>query len=241
MDKYITAGEAVTRVLKTMSLQVPVTISGSGDSTVALLWHLLGEEGTNLLDQSHEWQMLNRTFTLTTVPAQLRYALPVDFQNFIDDTGWNNTARIPLIGPMTSQQWRLLQARQLGGTTLRLQYIIERNELVFYFSPSAANSITIDYTGRGWIQNGTDPTIFTSRPVNDNDLVLYPARLITAALQNRWRIEKGFDTLASQREFDDALAAAIYNDRPKNVLGLSGRSRFPYLGYNNMPDTAYGN
>ncbi len=239
-NKFITTGEVVARVLQEMSLSVPVSISGSTDSTTALLWALLQREGEKLLGEADEWQMLNRTFTINTVADQLEYALPDDLESIVDDTGWNNTSRIPLIGPMTSQQWRLLQARQLGGTTLRLQYIIQDNKIVFYFAPSAAQEITFDYKGRGWVQDGTDPAVYRDYPENDSDIVLYKPRLIVAALKNRWRIEKGFDTVASSAERADALEDAKYTDRPKNVLSLGRQSRYPYLGYFNMPDTGYG-
>lgn len=239
MARYITAGEAVTRVLKSMSLSVPVSISGSTDSTTALLWHLLGQTTEKLVDK-HEWQMLNRTYIFNTVVDQLEYPLPADFQNFIDETGWNNTSRIPLIGPLSSQQWRLLQARQLGGTTLRLQYIIKNDKLKFYFAPSAVQEIAIYYKGKGSYQDAADPAIFYDRPQVDTDLVLYTPRLIVAALQNQWRIEKGFDTTATQREMESALIDAKYNDKPKVTLSLNSRSKFPYLGYQNMPDTSYG-
>lgn len=240
MARYITAAQAVERVLRTMSLSVSVDIAGSLDSTTALLWHLLAEEGQKLLDENTEWQMLNRSYIFNTVPGQTDYPLPADFQHFLDDTGWNNTARIPLIGPLSSQTWRMLKARQLGGTTFQLQYIIENDTIKLYHSPSEAQELVIDYKGRGWVQDSVDSTVYLDRPVRDADIVLYSPRLITAALHNRWRVEKGFDTIASQKEYDDALAIAKYNDRPKMVLSLNSKTRFPYIGYTNMPDTGYG-
>lgn len=239
-NRYITAKEAVSRVLQSMTMTTPVSVSGSSDPTTKLLWFLLGEVGEALLGASDEWQMLNRTYTINTTAGVTEYALPSDFENFIDDTGWNNTARLPLIGPMTSQQWRLLQARQLGGTTFRLQYIIENDKLVLYHAPSDSQELTIEYKGRGWVQDSNDPAVYKDRPENDADIILYKPRLITAALKNRWRIEKGFDTLISQQEYDDALADAKYTDKPKSTLSLNGRAQFPYLGYGNMPDTGYG-
>lgn len=241
ITRFITAGEAVTRVLKSMSLSVPVSVSGSSDSTTALLWFLLGEVGREILDKHSEWQMLDRVMTINTIPGETRYSLPSDFQHFIDETGWNNTARIPLIGPMTTQQWRLLQARQLGGTTLRLQYVIENDEVVFYFAPSDTQEVTISYKGRGWVQDENDPTVYKDNPENDADIVLFDQNLIVAALKDRWRREKGFDTTVSAADYQEKLNFAVMNDRPRNALSISGRSRYPYLGYWNMPDTGYGN
>lgn len=239
-ERFITAGQAVSDILKSMTLSVPVSISGSTDPTTRLLWFLLGEEGQKILSEYQEWQMLTRVYTLTMTPGVTEYDLPADFQNFIDDTGWNMSARIPLLGPMTTQQWQLLQARQLGGTTLRLQYIIRGDKLVFYFAPTDSQTISIAYKGRGWVQDADDPLEFKDRPEEDNDIILFDPLLIKAALKNRWRIEKGFDTITSQQEYDNALESAKYDDRPKNTLSMGARSRYPYLGYWNMPDTGLG-
>lgn len=235
--RYITAQEAVTRVLKSMSLPVPVSVSSSSDPTTALLFHLLGQVGEDLVDK-HEWQFFDKTLTITTVPGITRYALPSDFQNFVDSTAWNRTQRLPLAGPLTSQEWAYINARLLGGIT-ELIYTIEGDEIVLYSSPSAAQSLSIAYKGKGWVRDGADPLVFKDRPAADADVILYAPRLIVARLKNQWRIEKGFDTLVSQQEADDALDDAKYNDKPKRDLNMVRRANLglatPYVA-----DTGFG-
>jgi hypothetical protein len=238
-NRYITANETITRVLKIMGLRVPVSAATSQDATVRQLWAMLTELGQYLLDQN-EWQMQTRTYQLTTTPPDLEYDLPEDFQYIVNSSGWNETARIPLIGPLTSQQWRLLQARQLGGTTLRMQYIIEDGKIKFYFVPPDAQTIAFDMVGRSWVRDATDPLIFRDYVENDADVVLYPPRLIMNGLRFWWRRAKGLEYSSDEEEFNKALEDAKYNDKPKNDLSLNNQGGFPYLGYLNMPDTNYG-
>lgn len=237
-ERYASAGEVVKTVLATMGLPTPQVVSQATDATSKQMWALLSECGQDLLNE-YNWRMLLRTMTITTVPGQLTYPLPADFQSFVDDTGWNNTSRVPLIGPMTIQQWRLLQARQLGGTTLRMQYIVDDGALRFYFVPSSPETLTIEYMGRGWVQRVADST-YADTVVSDDDTILFDRRLIIECLRHRWKQAKGFSTEADQQRFDSLLEASKYNDSPKNTLGLSGRSAYPYLGQWNLPDTRYG-
>ncbi len=242
MNRRITAYEVVRRTLASMALPIPQSASGSTDSITMQMWALLTECGQELLDKhgGDGWEFFLKTHTITTVPGTLTYDLPSDFQAYVDATGWNNTARIPLIGPLSPQMWRLLQARQLGGTTLRMQYVIRADKIEFEFVPDDAQTLAIDYIGRGWVRDATVSTTYRDFVENDSDIVMYDPRLIISMLKYKFRQAKGFDANAAEEEYENALAQAKYNDKPKNDLRLSGRSDYPYLGYLNMPDTNYG-
>jgi hypothetical protein len=239
-NRYITAAAIVQRACRVMGLPVPTTPSGATDSTSVQLWALLTECGQEIMSQDFEWQIINKTYDLTIQDPVLEYPFPEDLQQFIDSSGWNITSRIPLIGPLTTQQWQLLQARQLGGTTLRLQFIIEAGVIKFYWAPSDPNDISISYQSRAWVQDDTDPNTYRDYVENDADLVLFEASLMVKKLILEFRKKKGFPTADDQDAYDKALEAAKYNDRPKLDLSTSGSSNYPYLGYLNMPDTNYG-
>jgi len=242
-NSRISGYEIVKRVLRVVGLPVPQSVAGATDAVSVQIWQLLTELGQELLDE-YQWQFRTRVFSVTTDPLIKTYDLPTDFDRFIDSTGWNNTARIPLIGPMTEQQWALLIARQLGGTTLRLQYRINQNKLELYYSPSQPNDLAMTYIGRGWVQDATDPLKYKDTMEADGDICMYDPRLIVSMLRFRWRRAKGFDTTDLEQEFINALMNAKSKDTPGVDLPLSqgrnGPGQFPYLGYFNMPDTGYG-
>lgn len=238
-NRVETAGNIVNRVLSSLGLPTYASPSAATDKTCQQMWNLLTECGQDLISE-YNWQALIRTQTITT-DSGTEYALPEDWERYIDSTGWNNTGRLPLIGPLNPQQWRMLQARQLGGTTLRLQYVIRDSQIELYFAPTPSQTLQIDYISRGWVQDASDTTVYRDHPENDADKVLYRPRLMITYLKYRWRQAKGFEATDAEKEYKDALAAAKYADAPKSDLQLNSRAGFPYLNYNNMPDTRYGN
>jgi hypothetical protein len=227
-------------VLSAIGLPVPTSVAGSTDQVSIQLWSLLTELGQELLSE-HQWQFKTKTYIINTDPLTKLYDLPIDFVRFIDDTAWNRTARLPLVGPMTEQQWSLLVARQLGGTTFQLQYRINNNQLELYYSPPDPNTLALSYVSRGWVQDGSDPSIFKDTMEADGDICLYDPRLIVSFLRFRFRRAKGFNTTDLEMEYNTALENAKNADSPGQTLNLSYSGQNDgYLGYKNMPDTGYG-
>lgn len=238
-NRYETGQTIVGRVLRAMNLPVPASVAGSTEGIPVQMWELLTACGRELMENAHQWQIKNKTYTFTTTAA-LTYAVPSDLVYFKDNTGWNLTARIPLIGPMTDQQWALLVARQLGGTTLYLQFRVADDNIEFYFVPSDPQNVSIEYNGRGWVQDESDPLVFRDFVENDGDLILFPPLLMFKMLKLKWRDAKGFDTTKEQYDFDNFLNTVIGNDKPNPDLSIARVNRYPYLGLFNLPDTGYG-
>lgn len=239
IDRYSSAGQIVSEVLGILGLPVPVSVASSSDATARQMWRLLTECGQKLTRVNHTWQMQYRTWEINTTGAT-EYDLPSDLARFVDETGWNNTSRIPMLGPMSQQQWRMLQARKLGGTTLRVQYIIQNDKLVLYFAPTPTQNLTIEYISRGWVSPAAAVDTRLDHVMADADTVLYPPELIKAFLKYKWREEKGFDTTASKQDYDDMLEQCKYDDRPHRRLSLVTQGAYPYVGVVNLPDTGIG-
>lgn len=240
-NRYITAGQVVGDVLREVGLSVPASISSGSDQTALQMWALLKSAGQRLLNE-HEWQFRNKTYEFTTTPPTLTYSFPTDYESFIGMTGWNRTSRIPLIGPMSEQEWQLLKARNLGSNTFALQYIISGDQLEFYYIPSDPQDLAIAYQSRGWVRDATTPTVYKDAPAADADIVLYDPQLITSFLKLMWREEKGFDVsgeYGAANQYRLALARAKGKDTPSQTISLVPQG-CPYLGARNIPDTFFG-
>lgn len=237
-NRIITAGTVVSRVLASLGLPVPSSPFGATDSTARQMVALLTECGQWLLDE-YNWRILLKTQTITTT-SETEYDVPEDLQRYIDSTTWNNTGRLPAIGPVSPQIWRMLEARQLGGTTLRLQYALRGSKFVLYFAPTPSQEIQVDYISRGWVQDPSDPDIRRDVPTQDADLILYQPDVIVNLLRYRWRDAKGLDSTSALGEFVRSMTRAKYNDKPHPDLKIGFQAGYPYLGYMNMPDTGYG-
>lgn len=223
-----------------LGLPVPASLTAGNDEIGTQLLYLLNEVGGKLQEES--WQMFDKTWAFTLTPGVTEYAVPADFDSFVDDTAWNTTSRLPMLGPLNDQQWATLVARALGGTTFALIYKIEGDQLKLYNSPSAAQDISIAYRSRGWAYASGDPTDLKDRVNDDGDIIRYAPELVKSFLKLRLLEEKGFDTLAAKRDFDRELESARNRDKPATAVNLvSGAAASPLLnpGYN-LPDTGYG-
>jgi hypothetical protein len=238
ITRRITAGDAVIRALQAQGLPAPTVVSASSEPNAIQMWALLRECGQDLLGKFN-WQNLTETYVFTTVAGQLLYPLPEDFERFIDNTAWNVSSKLPMVGAVNNVQWKGMQVRS-GNTNAVYYYTINGDHIQFSKDPGNGINISMDYISRGWLIDGSNATILRDAPNADTDIIKYDPRLIVAYLKFKFREAKGFDTAAADREYQMALEDARGKDAPRRVLRIGGRSRFPFLGVNNLPDTGYG-
>lgn len=238
-NRYETALVNMQRAYRAQGLPVPNTFVGNTSPDAVLMLELATELGRELNSPGY-WQLFDRTYEFATVPLDLLYPVPTDLEFFVPNTGWNRTARVPLIGPMTSQQWALLQARQLGGTTLYMQWQVVADQIEFYFVPDTPQDIAINYRGRGWVQDEVSAVTFRDFVENDADIIQYDPLMFQLGLINLWRDRKGFDTTKSSIKYEDRRSVCLDKDSPSPDLHTSRQNRYPYLGLWNLPDTGYG-
>lgn len=235
--KFTTVSVVLGKVFRELGLTVPSTFVGNTDITAAQLVEFLTSAGQDLCTMT-DWQMLHKEWTVTLTSATT-YPLPADWNSFVDDTMWDNTSRWPVLGPITPQVWRMLKARLLGGNTISLQYRIVGNQLVLYAAGAVGDMVVSDYYSRGWLLQA-DGVTYRDNPGADSDQILFDPRIIGPLVKYKWRDAKGFDTVAASDEFQDAWDLIVGRDTPSPILSIGNRNVYPYLGYNNMPDTNYG-
>jgi hypothetical protein len=229
-----------------LGLPVPQQVSGNvTNDTATQMGALLTYCGRRLIKPTNgnRWNVLSRTWALPTVPGQTLYDLPLDWDSFIDATAWNDSSRLPLLGPATDAQWACLKGSGTGPTTFSVVYRTRGGKFELYFSPSTSQTLRIDYTSRAWVQ-GTDPTLGTilkDEMTDDADLCLFDADLMTAYLKLRFLIEKGMDTTVALSDFQAALDQATLVDQDAPMLTTTTRGGFPMVNtVYNLPETGYG-
>lgn len=241
------AGDICKEALALQGLPVPTTIAtNANDASARQIWASLRTQGRRLCKpiKTHRWQVLTRTWALTTEPGKTKYLLPLDHDAFHDSTAWNNTSRLPMIGPASGPQWACLKARSLGGTTLSVVYRIAEDMLELYHDYSDPQQLAIDYNSRGWVRLASstrENPVYADAPVEDGDMVLFDPEMMVAALQYSFQTAKGFDTTAISQLLDRLIEAAIDNDTDAPILSMTGGGGESLLSMqNNVPDTGYG-
>src|SRR3954464_12301031 len=92
----------------------PASVVGNTDQLARQSLALLNREGKEL-SRNHDWKVLVREYSFATVASTSDYALPSDFDHFVNDSGWNRTDHEPLIGPLSGQTWQEIKSGLLGS------------------------------------------------------------------------------------------------------------------------------
>jgi hypothetical protein len=212
----------------------------STDPNVLQMIQLLDTLGLELVEDLREH--LTREFTLTTAGGALAYALPADFVEVLDQTGWDRTSTRELVGPVTSREVQAIKAWG-GPLTLGTHYRIQGNRLTFPVDPGDGKEVAFEYVSRYWVQtaaSGTGPD--ADHVTAATDYVLFDPMLVVLGLKLKFLTEKGFDTAVSFADFRRRLDYAKGKNRGGRVLSLGGHSfggeRF--IDESNLPLTIGG-
>lgn len=244
MPRFDTAQNIINAAANESGLTAASTFDPftSSDPAFVQLVQLLTSAGRELYGM-HEWNTLNKTYSLTTHSVDSgNYDLPTDFGYMIDQTGWNPTNRLPLGGPLTPQNWEYLVSTGLAANTIYVSFKINQGQFqILPQPPPEGEVITFEYISRNWVAVTAAPTV----PAQDNvriatDVVLYEPILIVKFLKLRFLEAKGFDTTAAAGQFLNMFNSYTDKDVSAQTLNMARMRVFPYLGWRNIPETNYG-
>lgn len=227
-----------------LGLPVPIAaVSNPNDVTARQMVAHLNYLGRRLIKPAdgYRWNVLRKTWQITTTPSDTFYDMPDDWDSFEDLTGWNFTSRLPMLGPATDPQWMCLKARNLGSSTISVIYRTRGGRFEIYNTFPDAQDLRIDYASRGWVQAGDNPDVYRDWLQTDSDVVLYDPDLMVAGLKLRFLSQKGFDTTSALSDYEMALEGAINADSDAPILRFNVNDDYPLINTQfNVPDTGYG-
>ncbi len=240
----IPANEILNRVAAEVGL-TPVGDPWSDQAQHFLqMRYLLNTCGEELL-LAHPWEWGIKAQQFTTQKNDTGdYDLPGDFLQMIDQTGWDRSNNVPLLGPLSPQDWTYLLGRDLVSSTIYASFRVKEGKLsLFPQPPTTGLDVNYEYQSSNWVFRGT-----SAQPVHDDevkegsDIVLFDKTLISRMLKLKWLGAKGFDTTTPQSEFDTVFGTLTGKDKGGKVLSAGfRRGGIPYLdGWRSVPDTGYG-
>lgn len=123
----------------------------SGDANIGQLCQLFTSVGRDAR-RSRQWNALRQTYVFQTAANQGAYAVPTDFGQMIDQSGWNRSNRLPLLGPLSPQEFQRLKA-MLVGVTFNLMFELVRNQFAALPDNSTPGSyiIAYEYVSSYWV------------------------------------------------------------------------------------------
>lgn len=167
-----------------MGVDRPTSLISSPSDTSQRFLALFRREGFNFINNYHI-QELVKSYSFPTVAATQNYALPSDLAYLKNITGWNNSKRFLLNGPLTPREWT--QVTQYGTfSSYTYFYRIQNKTISLYPIPSAVDTISFEYQSNEWVVDSvgvrqSDILDDTDEPYVDNEIL---------ALGLKWRYLK---------------------------------------------------
>ena len=257
LGRYKTAGEIINHAARELGLGTSADPFAMASGLFAELVALLTTTG-QYLATTYDWPHLTVEAVLTktggawSLPTGWTDAgsdvldLPADFDHMLPNTHWDRTNDLLVGGPLTPQLWQYRQAET--GVVVWAEFRLDTNQLRLQPVPLGDRTLALEYASRAWVRSavsglGNGNTLGPSgwdTPEGSGDFVLFPFPLIVAARKLAWKTDRGQDTTAAQRVFDDLLDTYL-SKTPRRMLGLSGAPSGPHLiDGSNVPDSGFG-
>ena len=210
----------IQQCCKRYNVPVPSTVYGTTDPQVGQMLGILEEEGNDLAVRA-SWQRLTFEASHTTLNQEDQGAITTiasnGFRYIKNNTIWDRTEKLPVIGPMSDIEWQALKG--FVSTGPRYQFRIRGNKLLVNPSPTAGNSWYFEYVSYNWITDSTGAT-YRNYFAADDDLVLFDETLLLMGLRWRWAKEKGLEYAELFRTYEMQIKDAIGRDGGKQRLQM---------------------
>ena len=241
-----TAGQIINDALVEVGLSSSTDPFADSDSNVQQMCTFLKTLGREITHQ-HNWTILRKEYTFVTVQGTSSYAMPSDFHEMYDQTGWNRTNRLPLGGPLSAQEWQYLKSR-LAGVVFTVLFRPMDGMMYLYPDTNTPGGYTIAYEYKSdgcWkVAVGGGNYVYRDYPSDSSDICLFDTLMMSRGLKLAWLKAHAFDTTSAQQDFEQALMFTKGQDSFVPVLNLTRptalRGVDVMLGQQSVPITGFG-
>lgn len=208
----------VQDVCDRIGLPRPTIVYGASDQTARMMLALANQEGIALA-RRHPWQRLVMSHSFATVNGTVAYDLPAGFDRMIEGTIWNNTQSRPVVGPITAQRWRMLNAQAITASWQAIY--VSGNQIRFTPTPTAAETIAFEYVSKYWCAAASDTSPDQAAWAADSDEPFLDTECMTLGIAWRYLKAKGLDYGEAFRAYELEVNNRMGHDGGMRMMDLS--------------------
>jgi hypothetical protein len=201
---------------------------------------LLNREGQALVKLC-EWPKLLTLATITTVNGTSDYAVPDDFDRFVDQTAWDRANDTEMLGPDIPQVDRWYRESDVATSGIYRRYRYIGGYIRVWPTPTVSSEeIVYEYVSKNWCQ--TTGGTAKARMSIDTDEPRVDDQLLILGLKWRFLNTKGLDASGAKAEYDmylDSMRGSEKGGGPINMEGAGGGDTI-LVDMSNAPDSGYG-
>ena len=236
-----TANDTLNRVAAETGLDTDPDPFASSEKVFIQMRYLLNVAGEELI-QNYAWETLVKSHEIVTDGSE-EYDLPDDFLYMLNQTGWERTQTIPMVGPLSPQDWTCLLGRDLTGGSLYASFRINDGVLKLMPLPVPSDlEISFEYMSRNWVLDSTTGTTYIDACQVGSDTPQLDRTLLSRYLKVKFLEAKGLDSTKAQADLNHIFGLLTARDKGAAILNTgSGWRGYPYLnGTTSVPDSGYG-
>lgn len=216
--------EIIQRTTDALSIPQPSAVVGVAQNHERQLLELLNQEG-RALSMRYDWKALTFEGSFTTLATESQGTLASiigatqELRKIVNDTIWDRTAGIQIVGPVSRQNWQTMKAIPTAGPYS--EYRIRGGEFLLNPAPTAGHSAYFEYISRCWCTD-SDGTTYRRNIVSDTDEVLLDDEAMCAGLEWRWLRKKGLSYAEEFANYEAIVAELMNSDGTKPRLTMDG-------------------
>ena len=230
---YTTSALTITGIPSTAGLDTTYMVVGTGIPNATFVSSV--DSGTQVTLSNYS----TSNVTAGTIYFQkVKYALPSDYDSIVPRTQWDKSKHWEMLGPESAQQWEWLLSGFIS-TGPRIRWRLLGNYFQIWPGYSANENLGFEYRSKGWALSaaGAVKNSFTV----DTDTCMYPDRLMVLSTKLKYFQAKGFDTTAIYRDYLTEFDTSVAQDTSAANLSFAPRPGSVLIGWDNIPDSGYGN
>lgn len=175
----------------------------------------------------------------TLVFSKVLFTPPADFDRQIDRTHWDKSKHWEMLGPSTPQQQEWLRSGYIS-TGPRIRYWYKQGYFQIWPPLGSTESLAYEYLSKYWILATGATAISKNAFTADTDTTIFSDALMEGLIKLKYWQIKGFDTTALDLDYRKLLDIEKANDGGSPTLNMAPRLSSVLIGWENIPDSNYG-